>query len=177
MREATTIDSSAQWQRPDTELIDALGGDLDRVRRVALIIVGDQHRADDLVADALTVVLPRWRSGAVSEPYAYLRRTMVNLAAKRWNRRQLAVDRDHAALDWLSNPADMAAQSVDREQALRAVATLPPRRRAIVVLRFYEDLPLSDIAELLGVRIGTVKSQLSRALAQLAKELDPGDNA
>jgi RNA polymerase sigma factor (sigma-70 family) len=61
--------------------------------------------------------------------------------------------------------------AVERDRTLRAVMRLPPRRRAVVVLRFYDDLPEAEIAGLLGVSVGTVKSQLSRALEQLRADL------
>lgn len=64
----------------------------------------------------------------------------------------------------------------ERDRTLRALATLPTRKRAIVVLRFYYDLPHREIAEMLGVGEGTVKSQLSRALAELRKELERKEN-
>ena len=68
-------------------------------------------------------------------------------------------------------PADTASVAAERDRTLRAVGRLPARRRAVVVLRFYDDLSEQEIATVLGVRIGTVKSQLSRALGQLRRDL------
>jgi RNA polymerase sigma factor (sigma-70 family) len=70
---------------------------------------------------------------------------------------------------------DDAERFAERDRTLRAVGSLPPRRRAVVVLRFYEDLTLEQIAQVLDVRVGTVKSQLARALAHLRTELDDRD--
>ena len=136
-------------------------GDLGRLRRLARLLVGDADVADDLVGEAIARTLPRWRLGRVDDGAAYVHRTMVNLAARRWRRRALALRRDHAALGWTAVPAGADDVVVERDRTLRAVLALAPRRRTIVVLRFYEDRSLSDIAGLLGVAEGTVKSQLS----------------
>ena len=79
--------------------------------------------------------------------------------------------RDHLALDWLGTSPDLEAVAAERDRTLRAVMRLPVRRRAVVVLRFYDDLPEARIAEVLGISTGTVKSQLSRALEQLRADL------
>jgi RNA polymerase sigma factor (sigma-70 family) len=96
---------------------------------------------------------------------------IVNLARRRWRRRQLARNRDHHAFDWLQPAADESRGAVERDRTLRAVALLPPRRRAVVVLRFYEDMPEARIGDVLGISLGTVKSTLARALEQLRGEL------
>lgn len=153
------------------DLIDALGTDLDRVRRYARLVHRSSEDADDAVADGIARMLPRWRAGRIDDPTAYLRRSVANRAAGGWRRRLLGERKDHAALDWLPSPPDEAMQLAERDRTLRAVAQLPPRRRAVVALRFYDDLPLAEIADTLGVSIGTVKSQLSRALDQLRDEL------
>lgn len=155
----------------DDELINAIAPDLDRLQRFARLIGGDA--ADDLVADALARTLPVWRRSEIDDPSAYLRRTIVNLARRQWRRRALARDRDAAATRWLPPAVDDVELLTERDRTLRAVASLPPRRRAVIVLRFYEDLSLEQIAQLLDVRVGTVKSQLARALEHLRTELDP----
>jgi RNA polymerase sigma factor (sigma-70 family) len=81
----------------------------------------------------------------------------------------LSSARDHHAANW-SATAD-GPDVEERDRTLRAVRALPARRRAVVVLRFYEDLSESEIARVLGISVGTVKSQLSRALGQLRDEL------
>lgn len=157
---------------PDAAFLVAVAEELGRIRRMALLLAGDPASADDLVGEAVARTLPRWRSGEVDDCGAYLRRAVVNLASHRWRRLAVGRRRDHAALHWLSDSTDAAEVVVERDRTLRAVMRLPVRRRAIVILRFYEDLPLAQIAAALGVSDGTVKSQLSRALDQLRGDLD-----
>lgn len=155
----------------DVRFVAVLEDALPRVQRVALLLVGDRSVADDLVAEAVARTLPKWRAGGVADPAAYLRRVVVNLASRRWRRRSLAVRHDRAALNWLQPTTDDDAAVVERDAVFRAVARLATRRRAVVVLRFYDDLSEAQIAEVLGVRVGTVKSQLSRGLEQLREDL------
>jgi RNA polymerase sigma factor (sigma-70 family) len=89
----------------------------------------------------------------------------------------LARRRDHHALDWMSVVLTDSNEVVDeRDRTLRSVMRLPLRRRAVVVLRFYDDLTEADIARILGINIGTVKSQLARALEQLRVSLGTLDD-
>ncbi len=156
----------------DDGLIAALRPALPRVQRIALALTNDPQAADDLVADAVTRILPKWRAGTVRDPGQYLKRVTVNLATRRWRRRALGRARDHRAIDWSPVAPDVERIVVDRDLTMRAIRALPPRRRAIVVLRYYDDLSLDQIAELLGIDVGTVKSQLSRALEQLRTTLE-----
>ncbi|WP_312855767.1 SigE family RNA polymerase sigma factor [Nocardioides stalactiti] len=132
--------------------------------RTALLLTGDHHRAEDLVQDALTKVALRWRRLADGNPDAYARQIIVrdNISGWRKRRRELVV----------AEPADRGtpdpASGVDRRLLLdAALAALTPRQRAVVVLRFYDDLSERDVAELLGVAVGTVKSQTHLALKRL----------
>lgn len=163
--------SSATMDVSDARLMAALGTDLARIRRMARVLLGDADAADDLVGEALARTVPRWRDGRVDDASAYLRRIVVNLASRRWRRLALARRRDHTALDWLPAAPDVPAMVVERDRTLRAVMRLPVRRRAVVLLRFYDDLPLAQIADVLAITEGTVKSQLSRALEQLRSDL------
>jgi RNA polymerase sigma-70 factor (sigma-E family) len=158
--------------RADAELVVALEGELGRIRRTARLLVGDPDLADDLVGEAIARTLPRWRAGRVEDAPAYVRRVVVNLASRRWRRLALGRRRDAAALEWSPEPTDESEVVAERDRTLRAVMRLPPRRRAVVVLRFYEDMTVADIADVLAVAEGTVKSQLSRALEQLRDELE-----
>jgi RNA polymerase sigma factor (sigma-70 family) len=153
------------------DLIHELGCELDRVRRYARLVHGNADEADDAVADAIARMLPAWRAGRVDAPAAYLRRSVANGAAGRWRRRGLARRKDQAALDWLPRHRDAGEELAERDRTLHALTLLPPRRRAIVALRFYDDLALDEIADTLGISVGTVKSQLSRALDQLRDDL------
>ena len=155
----------------DAAYLDAITDSLPRLQRIARLLTDDADAADDVVAEAVARTLPRWRAGEVDDAASYLRRVTVNVATRRWRRRGLARRRDRSALDWLPMDRDAAGDVVERDRTLRAVMALPPRRRAVVVLRFYDDLSEQSIAEVLGISLGTVKSQLSRALEQLRGDL------
>ncbi|HEX9259689.1 MAG TPA: SigE family RNA polymerase sigma factor [Acidimicrobiales bacterium] len=136
--------------------------------RLALAMVGDLAVAEELVQEAFAQTHLRW--GRLRNPGAYVRTSVVNGCRSEWRRRaarrRAAGHRVHQTDVML--PADPADDAVRR-----AVAALPPRRRAVVVLRFYEDLSEPVIAGILGVRVGTVKSTLSRALEQLREVMEP----
>ncbi len=165
------VDAVAMAVPADATFADLVGDELSRLQRIARLLVGSADAADELVAEAVARTLPKWRAGSVTDPSAYLRRVLVNLAHRRWRRRRLAMRSDHRALDWLQPTTDSTSVAVERDRTLRAIATLPARRRAVVVLRFYDDLSEARIAEVLGIGVGTVKSTLSRALEQLRSEL------
>lgn len=139
----------------------------DGLMRTAYLLCGDRGHAEDLVQTALMRTARRWRT-ARDAPSAYARRVLVNLVKDRWRdlgRRpaEVALGEDHdvASLD--------TAQSgvVDRLLLIRVVETLPPGQRAVLVLRFFEDLSVEETADALGCTTGTVKSQTSRALERL----------
>ncbi len=155
----------------DATFAEMVGSELPRLQRIARLLVGEGEAADDLVAEAIARTLPKWRGGVVADPPAYLRRVLVNLANRRWRRRRLSLRSDHHAIDWLQPAGDHQREAVERDRTLRAIAALPVRRRAVVVLRYYDDLPEARIAEVLGISLGTVKSTLSRALEQLRVQL------
>ncbi|MBE1532636.1 SigE family RNA polymerase sigma factor [Actinomadura algeriensis] len=134
--------------------------------RTAYVLAGDQHAAEDLLQSALAKTAARW--GRVREnPEGYVRRAMYNEQVTRWRRR-----RRESAVAELPEPA-AAGPDVDLRVTLqRALLALPPRKRAVLVLRYYEDLPEREVAEIMGCSVGTVRSQTHRALARL-RELAP----
>lgn len=143
--------------------------------RTAFLLTGDRGDAEDLLQEALARLAGAWhrveRQGAVD---AYVRRTMVNLRTSRWRRRRVAtVLTDTTALPavvGVARVADPAAAVVERDALWTALLGLPPRMRAVLVLRFYEDLSEADAAGVLQCSVGTVKSQTSRALARLREQ-------
>lgn len=161
----------------DLGFVEMLGAELPRLQRIARLLVGDPDVADDLVAEAIARTLPKWRAGTVAEPAAYVRRVLVNLANRRWRRRRLSARSDHFALGWTQPATDLSGESAERDRTLRAIYALPARRRAVVVLRYYDDLSEAAIASVLGISVGTVKSTLSRALEQLRAELETLEGA
>jgi RNA polymerase sigma-70 factor (sigma-E family) len=137
--------------------------------RTAYLLTGDRHRAEDLVQAVLLRALPRWGSIGTRAPMAYLRRALVNQNTDTWRRTGsretlTAIPSDVPVND---NTAGLAL----RQDLLAALQTLPTQQRAAVVLRYFEDLPDHEIAELLGCAEGTVRSQVSRALVKLRPHL------
>jgi RNA polymerase sigma-70 factor (sigma-E family) len=136
--------------------------------RTAFALTGDWQRAEDLLQTALASCYGRW--DRLDEPEAYVRATMVR-AFLGWRRRRWVVE-------IVTDPIETAAGAVGhldpgqtavelRGALLIALAALPPRQRAVIVLRYYSDLSEAATADVLGVSVGTVKSQASKALAKL----------
>lgn len=138
--------------------------------RLAYVVAGDGHRAEEAVAEAVARSWPHWRRGGVADPDAYLRRAVVNQL--RGGGRRAAVQRRFLER---RQPAREAAGAdaglAERDAVLAALARLPVRQRAAVALRFLEDRSEADVAAILGTRVGTVKSQVSRGLERLRTEL------
>ncbi|MEV0143434.1 MULTISPECIES: SigE family RNA polymerase sigma factor [unclassified Nonomuraea] len=133
----------------------------DRLLRTAYLLTRDWALAEDLLQESLAKAWFAWPG--VEEPEAYVRRVLVTTYTSWWRRkwrRELPSD------DLPDLPVDGGAEG-DREELWRAVGRLPARMRAVIVLRFYEDLPVAEVARLLGCAAGTVKSQTAKALAKL----------
>lgn len=139
-----------------------------RLTRTAYLLVGDLGAAEDLVQTALLRTARRWRT-ARDAPTAYARTVLVNLAKDRRRARSRRVA--ESPIDGMP-PALGAVPSMEeavvlRQSLLAAVAALPPRQRAVLVLRYFEDLPVEAVAQTLGCSTGTVKSQTHAALLRL----------
>jgi RNA polymerase sigma-70 factor (sigma-E family) len=134
--------------------------------RTAYLLTGDHHLAEDLLQVALSRTAARWERLRDSSPEAYLRRVMVNEFIS-WRRRRRYHERptDGVAADVVA--ADPSTSVVRRLVVGRALALLTPRQRAVLVLRFYEDLSERQTAEALGWALGTVKSRTHDALKRL----------
>jgi RNA polymerase sigma-70 factor (sigma-E family) len=136
--------------------------------RYATLLCGDQEAARDLVQDVLIKALVRWRRiRAVDEPYAYVRAMVTNeFLSQRRRRRPVTVP---LRPDGLAAPVepDHAAAHSQRDAMWQRLESLPPQQRATVVLRYYEGLTDAEIADVLGCRPGTVRSNAARALAAL----------
>jgi RNA polymerase sigma-70 factor (sigma-E family) len=152
----------------------------DALLRTAYLVVWDAADAEDLVQECLLAVARRWpRVRRMDHPHAYARRVLVNLAldgAQRRTRRRRELVGDEAAT-LSAVPDDDAARRLHavgvRAELLQALGTLPPRQRAVLVLRYFEDLSEAQVAELLGCSVGTVKSTTSRGLTRLHAALSP----
>jgi RNA polymerase sigma-70 factor (sigma-E family) len=141
--------------------------------RLAVLLVGDRDRAEDIVAEAFTRVLPRWRLGEVVDFGPYLRAAVVNEFRGRLRREARVPDQPAPAIE----PDDLAGLVADRAALLEALRGLPGRQRAAIVLRYFEDLAERDTAELLGCSVGTVKSSVSRGLLRLRELLEERSHA
>ncbi len=130
--------------------------------RTAYLLTSNRQDAEDLVQTTLMKAVPAWKR-IESNPDGYLRRIMVNDSISRWRR--------HRGREVLTDePPDRGTSDADGSRAValeRALAGLAPRQRAVIVLRYYEDLTERETAELLGIAVGTVKSQAREALARL----------
>jgi RNA polymerase sigma-70 factor (sigma-E family) len=137
------------------------------LQRFGYALTGDWALAEDLLQTALARAYPRWSRVQRDNPEAYVRKIMLNTWSSWWRRwrGELPTGR----LPDAAGPDSYA--DVDRRQALRsALAQLPPRQRAVVVLRYHQDLSEAQVAELLGISVGTVKSQAAKALATLRSQ-------
>jgi RNA polymerase sigma factor (sigma-70 family) len=128
--------------------------------RLALLLTGSREHAEDIVQTAFAAAHDRWAD--VADPPAYLRRAVVNLANEMHRRRfreRLLVQRERTT------------DIPEIDETWAEIRRLPSSQRAVVVLRFYEDLPLADIAALLDRPPATVRSDLRRALDRLRRTL------
>jgi RNA polymerase sigma-70 factor (sigma-E family) len=136
--------------------------------RTAYLLTGDHQLAQDLLQQALTSTAAHWRRVlAGGNPEGYVRRAMVNERTSWWRRRrytEIGGDSLVARAPAVADETDSVVRRVALERALRS---LPPRQRAVVVLRYFEDMTESQVAEALGCSVGTVKSQTHVALARL----------
>jgi RNA polymerase sigma-70 factor (sigma-E family) len=137
--------------------------------RLAYLLTGEAGVADDLAADAFVEVWRHWaRVSAADSPLAYARGIVANLA-RHWIKRQSRERLGLRGLTLLRRPGEADTTAViDVRAALRR---LPQRRRECVVLRYAFDVPEREVAEILGISVGAVKSQTSRGAAQLSEYL------
>ncbi len=139
--------------------------------RYAYVLTGDRHRAEDLVQSALASSYRHWRRLEPGGAERYIRKAVLNAYLSWWRRpartRETSVDDVAVFLDTREGTpgADFGVDT--RDEMWRALALLPPRQRAVVVLRYFEDLTEVETAARMNISIGTVKSQHSKALRAL----------
>jgi RNA polymerase sigma-70 factor (sigma-E family) len=139
----------------------------------AHVLTGDRHDAEDVVQTALAATALGWhRVRSRDNPEGYVRRAIVTTHLNRQRRRPW---RERPSADVPEPPAPPPpGEDLDERDAMwRVLATLPARQRAVLVLRYYEDLSEADIADVLGCSRGTVKSQAAKALDRLRQSLTP----
>ena len=149
------------------EFVSARGAALSRA---AYLLTGDHQAAEDLVQDTYVTLVRRWQKSGTLDPEAYVRKILYSRFVDGWRRRRLW------ELPWASPPdtagGDEEGTATDRLTLQDALARITPRQRAVLVLRFYEDLTESQTAVALGISPNTVKSQTRVALQRL-RELVP----
>jgi RNA polymerase sigma-70 factor (sigma-E family) len=143
----------------------------DALLRLATLLTSDQGLGEDVYQETLHRLAARW--SRVDNPRAYCRRVMHNIVidhARTRQRRPAEIRLVEAHDDGDPRSADSASAVELRPVLLAALRTLTPQQRAIVVLRYFDDLSENEVADLLGVSSGTVKSTASRAMAQLREQ-------
>lgn len=152
------------------EFDDFASGAVTRLYRAAFLMVGNHHQAEDLAQEVLARVYVAWPR-ILGDPHGYAYRALSNAVAneRRWRHRhpevQLeATDSDHPTAAWEDGV-------LSRDSVVDALRALPPRQRAVIVLRYYVDLSEVQTAQALNVSTGTVKSQNAKALARLREVL------
>lgn len=145
--------------------------------RFATALCGDPHLAEDLAVESLARMLPRLRRGSIDDPERYARRVVVNQLTSL--RRRRALERRDLERRASRVPAGEPCATGEVDDRLRLVPLLrrlPVRQRAVLVLRFLEDRPVSEVAVLLDVSEGTVKSQTAKALGNLRVWMEDRDD-
>lgn len=135
--------------------------------RVALALTGSRHDADDLLQNTYTKAYKVWsKVVSMEHPEAYVRRILVNESTSLWRRAWRRAERSTARLPETPTTAQEDAYAA-RDIVWQAIQRLPAKQRAVLVLRYYEDLDVRETAEVLDISSGTVKSQCSVALGKL----------
>jgi RNA polymerase sigma-70 factor (sigma-E family) len=159
-------DGTGPPRRPARDEVERLLAERgEHLMRAAVALAGNRSDGEDLLQAALERLLRHW--GRIEgDAEGYLRRTLYNMAADGWRRRGAWLRK--LPLIHRHGPATDAVDAVDLRDALgRALAQLPPRQRAVLVLRYWEELSQAETAELLGCAEGTVKSAAARGLQRL----------
>jgi len=160
--------------RERTDFDEFVAARSSRLLRTAYLLTRDHALAEDLLQTALAKAWFAW-SRIEGDPEPYVRKVLVNTFASWWRRKW---NGEHAYADppEPAAPATGAHEAVDQRQDLwTAMGRLPRRQRAVIVLRYVEDLSEAETARLLGISTGTVKSQTSKALASLRVDPALGD--
>jgi RNA polymerase sigma-70 factor (sigma-E family) len=150
----------------DAQLADFVRAKYPKLLRRAYLLTGERGSAEDLVQEALARACAAGKRRRIHDLDGYVWTTMANLSIRRWRRSARIRELPTGALPdaGLSDHTDEEAERSRMWQALRELA---PRQRAVLVLRYYEDLSEAQIAEVLNVRVGTVRSQTARGLNRI----------
>jgi RNA polymerase sigma-70 factor (sigma-E family) len=159
----------------DDDFLDFVRARQEPLLRAAVLVCGNHHTAQDLLQEAFAKLASRWEQVRGGSPDAYVRKILYRDAVSHWRkgRRESPYDVHSPVGEFVARASgrDEAADWVTGADLRAALAELAPRQRAVLVLRYYEDLSEQQIAEILGISRGTVKSQASKALANLRRQL------
>jgi RNA polymerase sigma-70 factor (sigma-E family) len=150
----------------EAEFEQFVAGSGRQLLRTAVLLVGDLGHAEDLVQTALERTARHW-DRLEGAPEAYARVVLTRLATDRWRWRSRRVGEVFADPPETSAQHDVAAEVTTRHQVIGALDTLTARQRAVLILRYFDDLSEQQTAQALGVSVGTVKTTASRAIARL----------
>lgn len=159
-------------RRDDESFVEFVAARGDALLRTAALMCGARQDAEDILQTALEKAYRHWgRLETGSDPEPYVRRILVNLVISRSRRWKVLREINMARLP--ETPAASPNHAVElRGTLMEELRKLGPRQRAVLVLRFWEDLSEAETAQALGCSVGTVKSQASRGLARLRERLD-----
>jgi RNA polymerase sigma-70 factor (sigma-E family) len=149
----------------DAEFEDFVIRHVDALVRLGVLLTGDRHSAEDLVQTALLKVHRRWAHIAADDPYPYVRKVMATSAASWYRKRSTQEIVDLPRVDHAG--PDRTDEVAERYRIASALDELPGRMRAVLVLRYAEDLSEAATAAVLGLSVNTVNSQTRRGLARL----------
>jgi RNA polymerase sigma-70 factor (sigma-E family) len=153
----------------DEEFAEFAHASSSRLLHAAFLLTGDRHTAEDAAQTALVRTYAAWSRVRRDDAFAYARRILVNHVTDRWRRR-----REYATGVLPDRPArgDVAEEVARRQWLIGALGSLTARERAVIIMRYFFDLPEANVAEELHITVGTVKSTSSRALAKLRVSAD-----
>lgn len=157
-------------RRDEADFTEFAAAAIGRLRRTAYLMCGDWHRSEDAAQDALVRIYRRWdklnrQHGLTTYAHKAVVSVVLDQAKRPWRR-------EHSTAEPGEQPRPDSAGAIDdRQLVITALAGIPSGQRACVVLRHYADLSIEDTAQVLGISVGTVKSQTSRGLALLREEL------
>jgi RNA polymerase sigma-70 factor (sigma-E family) len=156
--------------RDEADFAQFVQGTSARLFRSAYALCGDYQLAEDAVQAAFASAYVSWRRVRNADnPEAYVRRILTNQVLSWWRRKGSRAEWPEATPPETGRVDSPEDQLVDSDLVWQAIGTLPPRQRAVIVLRYYEDLSEREIAKTLGIQPGTVKSQASAALTTLRR--------
>jgi RNA polymerase sigma-70 factor (sigma-E family) len=147
-------------------------GHYEQLLRLAVLLVGDMAAAEDVVQEAFIRVHRTIEYRALRNPLAYLRQAVVNLARSELRRRLVRLRNAPRPMPDAASAEEGACAAISRQEVIVALRRIPARQREALVLRYWADLPEAEIAALMGVSVGAVKSYISRGLSKLGPLLE-----